>query len=109
MQKIENAEYFHARQACYLCLQPHDCVDTEVQIEGEGVLALCRNCIGTLAETAGFELRDQQDTIDRLREELRLALERETIAKDEAGEMAKAYMDARRIEKARRENSKVKA
>lgn len=67
MQRFENAEYFHAKQACYLCHQPHNVVDTEIQIEGEGVLCICRGCIGALAQTAGFDLTDRREEIERLR------------------------------------------
>lgn len=67
MQRLENAAYYHARQACYCCLQPHDVVDTEIQIEGEGVLCICRGCIAALAQTAGFDLDDRQKEIQALR------------------------------------------
>lgn len=60
MQRVENAAYVHAKQSCYLCLQPHDGVDTEVQIDYEGVLFLCRGCIRSLAETAGFKVDEDR-------------------------------------------------
>jgi len=60
MQRVENAIYVHARQSCYLCLNPHDGVDTEVQIDFEGVLFLCRGCIHSLALTAGFVVDDDR-------------------------------------------------
>lgn len=60
MQRTENASYQHARQACYLCLDPHDGVDSEVTIEYEGVLFLCKGCIRSLALTAGFVVDDDR-------------------------------------------------
>lgn len=71
MERIQNAEYFHAKQACYLCHDPHDVVDTSITIEGEGVLAIGRACIRDLALTAGFTVDDdQRPELDRLKAEL---------------------------------------
>lgn len=70
MERIENAEYVHAKQACYLCLNNHDCVSTDIQIEGEGILAICRSCIADLARTAGFDLDDRQAYIESLESDL---------------------------------------
>jgi hypothetical protein len=70
MQRMENAEYFHAKQACYLCGQPHDVVDTEIQIVGEGVLCICHGCIADLARTSRFDLTDRRDEIDQLQADL---------------------------------------
>lgn len=67
MERFENAEYFHAKQACYTCLNNHDVVDTSIQIDGEGVLAICRSCIADLARTAGFDLDDRSSEIQGLR------------------------------------------
>lgn len=77
MFRSENAATHNARQACYLCLSPHDGVDTEVIIDYEGVLFLCRNCIGSLALTAGFavdndrsqEIADLVAQLDKARED----------------------------------------
>jgi transcription elongation factor Elf1 len=63
---MQSAQYFHARQACYTCLNPNDVVDTGVQIEGEGELAICRSCIADLARTAGFDLDDRSKDIKKL-------------------------------------------
>lgn len=79
MQRIENCLYVHAKGACYLCHQPHDCVDTEIIIEGEGILAICRGCIADLARTTGFDLDDRSTEIELLR-----------IERDEARAEAKA-------------------
>lgn len=67
MERVENAEYFHAKQSCYLCLNNHDVVDTSIIVEGEGVLAICRSCIADLARTAGFSLDDRTKEIEGLR------------------------------------------
>lgn len=79
MEREASASYYHARQACYLCLNPNDVVDTSIQIEGEGVLAICRGCIADLARTAGFDLDDRSAEIELLR-----------IERDEAVNEAKA-------------------
>lgn len=66
-----NAGYQHARQACYLCLNPEDGVDTEVQIDYEGVLFLCKGCVRTMAEFLGFKIDvDRQPEIEALQEAL---------------------------------------
>lgn len=56
MQRLEAATYVHAKQACYLCLNPAPGVDTDQPIEGEGNLYLCNGCIHDLAMVAGFDL-----------------------------------------------------
>lgn len=38
-------EYHHAKQTCYLCGRADHLVDTQVIIEGEGVLAICEGCV----------------------------------------------------------------
>jgi ribosome-binding protein aMBF1 (putative translation factor) len=70
MLRTENADYYHARAACYLCLQPHDGVDTEVQIEYEGVLFICKGCIADLARVAGYTLSDNSDEMHKLQSDL---------------------------------------
>lgn len=45
MQHIAAAVYTYAKESCYRCGQTHDLVDMDVHIEGEGSLAICRNCI----------------------------------------------------------------
>lgn len=67
MQRETSAQYYHARQACYLCLNPNDVVDTTIQIDGEGVLAICRNCIGELAMTSGWVLSDNKQEVATLK------------------------------------------
>lgn len=70
MERIANAEYFHAKQSCYTCLNNHDVVDTSIVIEGEGVLCICRSCIADLARTAGFDLDDRSAEIKKLQMKL---------------------------------------
>lgn len=89
MQHIVNAGYQHARQSCYLCLQPHDGVDTEVQIDYEGVLFLCKGCCRALALTAGFLVNeDQTDKVDALKESLAFQTERADLAESELAQLA---------------------
>lgn len=78
MERIENAEYFHAKQSCYLCLNNHDVVDTSIIVEGEGVLCICRSCIADLARTAGFDLDDRSAEIKKL--ELQLSRAKGDVA-----------------------------
>lgn len=102
-----NAEYYHARQACYLCLNPHDGVDTEVQIDYEGVLFLCRNCVREMCVFLGFEVDDSsQPQIDALKakiEELEaLATDQDTtitaLIKDENNKRKmQAVRDAKKV------------
>jgi ribosomal protein S14 len=78
-----NADYYHARQSCYVCLNPHDGVDTEVQIDYEGVLFLCRNCVREMAVFLGFDVdNSRQGEIDSLKAKIAeldaLAEDRET-------------------------------
>jgi hypothetical protein len=69
-----NAGYQHARQACYLCLNPEDGVDTEVQIDYEGVLFLCKNCVREMCVFLGYEVdASRQDEIDALKRALEQA------------------------------------
>jgi len=71
MFRSENAEYHNARQSCYLCLATHDGVDTEITIDYEGVLWICKSCIGQMAQTAGFTVDvDRSEEIAQLRSEL---------------------------------------
>jgi hypothetical protein len=63
----------HAKGACYVCLRADGLVDTDVQIEGEGILAICVGCITAAAEAAGLtfneaafaELRSAQQATSR--------------------------------------------
>ncbi len=54
MLKADSATYVHAGHACYHCLEPQAGVDFEVHIEGEGILYLCRVCLGDAAKLAGI-------------------------------------------------------
>lgn len=53
MHVIEMGTYMHAKEACYLCTRPGPLVDTGMQIEGEGILALCFGCIAEAGVKAG--------------------------------------------------------
>jgi hypothetical protein len=54
-ERLPEAGYLHAGQACYLCLRVEDVIDTGHQIEGEGILAICTNCVKDLAVSAGMD------------------------------------------------------
>lgn len=96
MERVQNTSYFHANGSCYLCGQPNDCVDTSVQITGEGVLAICHGCIHDLAMTAGYVLSDNKAQVEQLVADL----DDQTKRADAAEEMLRKL----RIYEARVEN-----
>lgn len=57
MQKIQDAGFAFAKQACYRCLTGGPLVDMDVHIEGEGCLALCVSCLGEAAQAGGLSVR----------------------------------------------------
>lgn len=69
MQFVGPCLYVHAKGSCYLCGRCENLVDTEMHIEGEGALAICRACIHDMAHTAGLVV-NAQDEIEGLRQEL---------------------------------------
>lgn len=106
MERIQNAEYFHARQACYLCLQPHDCVDTSIVIEGEGVLALCHGCIRDLALTSGYAVDDDRSAeIAQLNVDLEAAVDRMQKAEKQLAQMNDYGRRLESLDKARKVRS----
>lgn len=56
MLYVGDALLAHAHGGCYVCARGDSLVDTEVIIEGEGALVLCRSCIQDAAESAGLHL-----------------------------------------------------
>ncbi len=64
---VPQVQYYHAQGGCYLCRQSGPLVDTSVQIEGEGVLALCFSCIKTMFDCAGLDATadDEIETLTR--------------------------------------------
>lgn len=91
---MDECWYAHAKAACYICEKPGpDIIDTGVQIEGEGVLAVCVSCVVEMAVTAGKDpgaadeveqmaqivatlneqLKDEKGLTKRLRKQLREA------------------------------------
>lgn len=53
---VGDALLSHAAGGCYVCGRGDSLVDTDVQIVGEGALAICKGCVATLAEAAGIHL-----------------------------------------------------
>lgn len=53
---VGDALLAHAKASCYRCGRGDNLVDFDVQIEGEGALAICKFCIGEAAEVAGLHL-----------------------------------------------------
>lgn len=111
MLRQENAFYAHAKNACYLCGQPHDVCDTEVSIDYEGVLAICRGCVADMAHTMGFALDDRSVEIDGLRTELAEVAERATFAETLLDELESAAIQIRaaRAKKDRARKAAAKA
>ena len=102
MLHIEHAEYHHAQMRCYLCPNVDDLVDTQVSIEGEGILAICRHCVGEMIQVLDITPQaddlevmtdlytkavENNDTLVRrersLRGQLRSAKERQTTGAEE--------------------------
>lgn len=59
----------HIGDACLLCRNPNDIIDTEVSIPYEGVLAICTKCVGDLAICAGYDITHTLDEWNKLVEE----------------------------------------
>lgn len=67
MDFVAQSAYYHAKAGCYLCGRTDSLVDTSVQIEGEGVLALCIGCIkGDLCMTAGIDVDALEATAEAI-------------------------------------------
>jgi hypothetical protein len=71
---VGNALTAHAQGGCFVCHRGDNLVDTEVQVEGEGILALCSSCIQDAAQAAGLTLNEGAFA------EIRATLERERAA-----------------------------
>lgn len=111
MEFIENAGYYHAKQACYRCLSPHNGVDLDIQIEGEGALFLCRGCISDAAKACGFDVEDRGPEIERLRDELAESRRAQLDAEQQVLQAADAAKKIRekRLEHARQVRSEQAA
>lgn len=55
MKVFPQGQLWHAKGACYLCPRNGPILDTGMQIEGEGVLAICMRCISEMAAERGFD------------------------------------------------------
>lgn len=53
---VGDALLAHAKAGCYVCGRGDHLVDTDVIIQGEGALVLCRPCIQDLAQAGGLHL-----------------------------------------------------
>jgi hypothetical protein len=56
MQIVKVPRYSHAKRACYLCLGvgSRGLIDTGMQIQGEGVLAICVTCVEKMGRLVGL-------------------------------------------------------
>lgn len=48
----------HANGGCYVCRRGDSLVDFDVQIVGEGALAVCASCVKDAAEAAGLTFNE---------------------------------------------------
>lgn len=96
MELEANAHYYFAKAACYCCLSVNEIVNTGLQIEGEGILGICRSCAADIARTAGFELFDRSDELAEYKERVYASEQRALTAESivvgiaEAAEKVKA-------------------
>jgi hypothetical protein len=58
MNFVGDALLAHANGGCYRCLRGDNLVDLDVQIVGEGILAICTGCLKEAAEAAGIHLNE---------------------------------------------------
>lgn len=83
MERIEQGLYIHAKEGCYLCPRNADLIDTGMEVVGEGVLAICLNCLHDMNLTAGFVVNDDPtDTISDLTGQVEAAEKRADRAED---------------------------
>lgn len=54
MLYVGNSSYQHAKEGCYTCGRGDELVSTEVSIEGEGILVLCKGCITDMARAGNI-------------------------------------------------------
>lgn len=80
MELEQTAHYYFAKAACYTCLEVNDIVNTGLQIDGEGILGICKKCAADIARTAGFELFDRSDELAELKERVYVAEQRALTA-----------------------------
>jgi len=78
----------HAKASCYLCGRTDSLANTEVQIEGEGILAICRVCVTDAALVLGLTFNETAVS------ELRAELQRVTRERDDALEIRSALQEA---------------
>lgn len=80
-----------AKSGCYICSATDGLVSTGVEIEGEGVLCLCRGHVHDMAIACGFRLEDEErlTSVSEERDRYRTAL---------AVEHEKAFIAERRYD-----------
>lgn len=106
MELEQSAHYYIAKSGCYLCLAVNDIVKTDIQIEGEGILGICRACAADIARTAGYELFDRSDELADLKERVYTAEQRALTAESVVSGIAEA---AEKIEANRKQLSDARA
>lgn len=83
MIRSDSANGAHIGQACLLCRNPNDIIDTEVSIPYEGVLAICTRCVRDMALCAGYDLERTSADWDAL-----------TVGKEESDYIADSLLEA---------------
>lgn len=90
MELEHDAHYYFAKSACYCCLEVNEIVNTGLQIEGEGILGICKKCAADIARTAGYELFDRSDELAELKERVYTAEQRALTAESIVSGLAEA-------------------
>lgn len=90
MELEQTAHYYFAKAACYCCLEVNEIVNTGLQIEGEGILGICRKCAADIARTAGYELFDRSDELADLKVRVYAAEQRALTAESIVSGIAEA-------------------
>jgi hypothetical protein len=94
--KIPAAGYQYAKEGCYICPNAGPLIDTGVQIEGEGIMALCFTCLADMARVAGFTDPDADTEIEQLAQLVERQAKDLTFQKDLEGNLRKQLRDAHR-------------
>lgn len=104
MELMPEATTGHAKEACYLCLNPSPVVDLGVVIEGEGFLALCPGCLAEAMTAAGRRLPTDPLVLENgeMREALAVAMELVNDAEDMVITLANA---AKRVQERRKKDT----
>lgn len=94
--QIPAANYIYAKEGCYLCQNGGPLIDTGMQIEGEGILAICLSCVADMARVAGFSDPDADAEIEQLAQLVERQAKDLTFQKDLEGSLRKQLRESHR-------------